>query len=1792
MARFRRRSLPSRKPKKLDGEDGMRVKDLVADAILEYRLTDYRVTMSSTRAILNPDANALMLRGEDILIEDLTSQIAAIDPRLAGDARFRVVHELMVTERNYIDALKSIFDIYAEPLRKFSSLSPEDYKVLFSGLEPLLSLSRTLYKKLEDSVPTWDTDHTAVGNIFSKQLWSQYDEYYMSYKETRMLLRQKRETDEEFLEFCNIRRGAARHSIDSLLLLPVQRVPQYNKILSDLLKETPSDHPDFDDLTKAANRVQKMVTEREEEVNFAENEMKMMQVQERFPHDDLALYEREKLSKPRSRLMRRKSAPAHVIQGHLTGGGRKISSSGSLLSPSSLPSSGRVSPVETSPVSRQRLGTNNNAINRQYIMEGPVQLTQALQTQDRYLFLFSDIVLVAKPKSANTFKLKHRVRLSEMWLATCLDEVCETTKTLDKSFVIGWPTTNTVATFSTPELKELWWDALMKLIAEGKSKEEPKSVTLKVENRDIECPAYSKSFSVSNTDSASNVVKMSLQQFGITDDASNYRLWVKSGKDEAPYPLIGHEIPFAIKMSHLRDAAVTAGDDHLVLLDQEIMPSMDHLSPETQVQFVLRDSRKTKIVMEDIPSKKLKRFKKSPIINWPFKRTSSKSDMPDSPSSSEARGKLFGHPLEKVCVDGQLPRPILDLLTCLFQNGPYVTGIFRKSANARCCRELKEKLDKEAEYNLSECPIHAVAAVFKDFLRNLPHSILHSDLYQDWVACNTEQNISAKVTIVRRILDQLPSGNLTLLRYFVCILHHISLKSDENNMTAYNLAICIAPSMLNPPLEACGDIQAAATKQVPEVVQLLIEHCKEIFGADITTIMGEAPQDPDHKLRQDSSGDSDSVNSMQDCTGVMRRDDSSLDSLERELYISEMESSPRTQHGDQFSPSSLSRDSGLTLSDTNLYHPEEEHAGSSDKSRYDAKYQHERCNSDSSQHQMSSVLDNMSLGSSSGYSSLSHDSTPIPPPRRNRRKSEPPPPPAKLLRMRKNSDERIIPEYIKQIKQLQIESQKMISETEVYSPEKDTVPHRRVTVTGAVDRPNTLDLFRDVRKNSNSSDLSPSSDSVFSGSENNSRRSSDASLQRALGNLVTVSPRVSDSHGPPAPPPRKEVSAEAVRLNIALGLHNKRPSTDYGVHVAYSRPHTATPPAPKAEEGPYFASSPSKMSSRQAETPPKSSPTLAARPTPASSLTNLRKGPHALLRSKSSGTLITTGLEMSLESLTSSDSNLQVFHARSSSESDTLDERPSALRQRTFTSPNPLDLKEPKVTAEQVFEVVDRKKPNLPPSYQEAVSRSRQYPISSGMQGLTVQTVKTMRMQRQDKTIETPNEPVWKKQSETVWEKQSSESGRNKRPSEPVRSTKQPTEPVRSTKQPTEPVRSTKQPTEPVRSTKQPTEPVRSTKQPTEPVRSTKQPTEPVRSTKQPTEPVRSTKQPTEPVRSTKQPTEPVRSTKQPIEPAKNKQQPEPVWEKQSSVQQKEVKLDEENTTNGTKSSDILSRLQRGVNLTRSNSDSVDHTRPSVYGIGGKASTSSKLFQDSVPRKAMPISKIEVNPEQKPVCSLRRTSSELDRTIAVHRQHFQLRRQQLFYGHNSPMKPMRKEMDIPVTDTSLDRQRRGSAPETQQNKDSLTESKVVRSSCPSKLLSSTSKAVPESPGGISSYDIVQAMTSANFLSVQRGQSKRQNSQESLKNDHAQSEASSSTGTKFQFPFPDPKSDPPTSMLSPEVKNTVKDYFLSSDPINGLKRSKETVSEITKTKQDWNQRKRGNLDFADLDQMMFAEESYV
>lgn len=67
-----------------------------------------------------------------------------------------------------------------------------------------------------------------------------------------------------------------------------------------------------------------------------------------------------------------------------------------------------------------------------------------------------------------------------------------------------------------------------------------------------------KTFSVGPHDTASRCIAMALQHLEMRGrDPAGFQLWAKTSGDEAPYPLIGHERPFAIKLSCLRQGLST-----------------------------------------------------------------------------------------------------------------------------------------------------------------------------------------------------------------------------------------------------------------------------------------------------------------------------------------------------------------------------------------------------------------------------------------------------------------------------------------------------------------------------------------------------------------------------------------------------------------------------------------------------------------------------------------------------------------------------------------------------------------------------------------------------------------------------------------------------------------------------------------------------------------------------------------------------------------------------------------------------------------------------------------------------------------------------------------------------------------------------------------------------------------------------------------------------------------------------------------------------------------------------------
>lgn len=227
--------------------------------------------------------------------------------------------------------------------------------------------------------------------------------------------------------------------------------------------------------------------------------------------------------------------------------------------------------------------------------------------------------------------------------------------------------------------------------------------------------------------------------------------------------------------------------------------------------------------------------KRKKVSNWLFlmRRLSSSSDV-SAASEPELKTSLFDQPLSAICSDNTLPGPIQDILTILCLKGPSTEGIFRKAANEKARKELKEELSSGNVVDLRSLPVHLLAVVLKDFLRSIPLKLLSCDLFEEWMGALAKQSEEDRIEALKQVADKLPRPNHLLLKHLVSVLHVISKNSEVNRMDASNLAICIGPNVLSPENEHSLSLEARRdlNDKVKTLVEFLIDNCFEIFGED------------------------------------------------------------------------------------------------------------------------------------------------------------------------------------------------------------------------------------------------------------------------------------------------------------------------------------------------------------------------------------------------------------------------------------------------------------------------------------------------------------------------------------------------------------------------------------------------------------------------------------------------------------------------------------------------------------------------------------------------------------------------------------------------------------------------------------------------------------------------------------------------------------------------------------------------------------------------------------------------
>ncbi|XP_005723631.1 rho GTPase-activating protein 6 isoform X2 [Pundamilia nyererei] len=177
----------------------------------------------------------------------------------------------------------------------------------------------------------------------------------------------------------------------------------------------------------------------------------------------------------------------------------------------------------------------------------------------------------------------------------------------------------------------------------------------------------------------------------------------------------------------------------------------------------------------------------------------------------EAAGNTKKHHDEKLSLNPiyrQVPKIVDQCCQHLEKYALQTIGIFRVGSSKKRVRQLREEFDQGWQvYMDEEHSVHDVAALFKEFLRDMPESLLTKELYTAFI--NTMLlNFSEQDSAIQLLVFMLPPCNSDTLQCLLGLLSTVSAHAEDsldseghkvtgNKMTSLNLATVFGPNLLH-----------------------------------------------------------------------------------------------------------------------------------------------------------------------------------------------------------------------------------------------------------------------------------------------------------------------------------------------------------------------------------------------------------------------------------------------------------------------------------------------------------------------------------------------------------------------------------------------------------------------------------------------------------------------------------------------------------------------------------------------------------------------------------------------------------------------------------------------------------------------------------------------------------------------------------------------------------------------------------------------------------------------------------
>ncbi|XP_039599565.1 rho GTPase-activating protein 6 isoform X2 [Polypterus senegalus] len=194
----------------------------------------------------------------------------------------------------------------------------------------------------------------------------------------------------------------------------------------------------------------------------------------------------------------------------------------------------------------------------------------------------------------------------------------------------------------------------------------------------------------------------------------------------------------------------------------------------------------------------------------------------------------------------QVPRLVDSCSQHIEKYGLQTVGIFRVGSSKKRVRQLREEFDRGVDVVLDEeHSVHDVAALLKEFLRDIPDPLLTRELYTAFIntlLLESEDQTSA----LQLLIYLLPPCNCDTLHRLLAFLSTVAGHAEDtmdkegqevtgNKMTSLNLATIFGPNLLHKQKSTDKEFSVQSTARAEEsaaiitVVQRMIETYETLF---------------------------------------------------------------------------------------------------------------------------------------------------------------------------------------------------------------------------------------------------------------------------------------------------------------------------------------------------------------------------------------------------------------------------------------------------------------------------------------------------------------------------------------------------------------------------------------------------------------------------------------------------------------------------------------------------------------------------------------------------------------------------------------------------------------------------------------------------------------------------------------------------------------------------------------------------------------------------------------------------